>query len=84
MLVEVADTSLDEDRGWKARLYARAGIGCYWIVNLVDRWVEVYTDPTGPDPAPGYRQRRTCRAGEMVEVRVGEGGGAIAVADLLP
>jgi Uma2 family endonuclease len=33
------------DRGLKARVYARAGIDDYWIVNLVDRTVEVHRDP---------------------------------------
>lgn len=43
--VEVSDSSLEYDQTTKLELYARAGIGTYWIVNLVDRRVEVYTDP---------------------------------------
>src|SRR5262249_6277291 len=38
-IMEVADTSLARDRGEKLRLYARAGIVCYWIINLIDRQV---------------------------------------------
>ena len=49
LLVEVADSSLRHDRVVKAHRYARAGIGDYWIVNLVDRQLEVYRNP-GPDP----------------------------------
>ena len=45
LLVEVADSSLADDRGYKADLYAEAGIADYWIVNLIDRCVEVYRDP---------------------------------------
>ena len=45
LLVEVADSSLADDRGTKAALYARAGIADYWIVNLVDRVLEVCRDP---------------------------------------
>jgi Uma2 family endonuclease len=45
LLIEVADTSLSKDRGSKARLYARAGIADYWVVNIVGRTVEVRRDP---------------------------------------
>ncbi|MFV2068352.1 MAG: Uma2 family endonuclease [Pirellulales bacterium] len=45
LLVEVADTSLDQDRGEKLRLYAEAGIDDYWIIDLVDRCIEVYRGP---------------------------------------
>ncbi|MEK7387019.1 MAG: Uma2 family endonuclease, partial [candidate division NC10 bacterium] len=37
LVVEVADSGLRLDRGPKARVYARAGIADYWIVNLIDR-----------------------------------------------
>ena len=36
--------------------YARAGIPVYWIVNLQERRIEVYTDPSGPAEVPDYRQ----------------------------
>ncbi|HEV2968628.1 MAG TPA: Uma2 family endonuclease [Pirellulales bacterium] len=45
LLVEVAESSLDFDRDEKAGLYATAGILDYWIVNLVDRVVEVHRNP---------------------------------------
>ncbi len=45
LLIEVADSSLENDRGEKARLYATAGVMDYWIVNLIDRTVEVRRDP---------------------------------------
>jgi Uma2 family endonuclease len=45
LLVEVAESSLAEDRGAKAALYARGGITDYWILNLVDRVLEVYRNP---------------------------------------
>src|SRR5437762_1179786 len=50
LVVEVAESSLDFDRTHKGSLYARAGIQDYWVVNLVERVLEVYRDP-GPDPA---------------------------------
>src|SRR5262252_104691 len=42
LAVEVADSSLAFDRRRKGSLYARAGIPDYWIVNLVDRVVEIH------------------------------------------
>src|SRR5262249_37773746 len=58
LVVEVADTTLRRDRTIKQRVYARARVPVYWIVNLIDRCVEVYTDPTGPRGEPRYRQRQ--------------------------
>src|SRR5215469_6068734 len=45
LVVEVAESSLSFDREDKGSLYARAGVRDYWIVNLVDRTLEVYRDP---------------------------------------
>jgi Uma2 family endonuclease len=45
LIVEISDSSLAWDRGRKASLYARAGIADYWIVNLVDRRLEVRRSP---------------------------------------
>ena len=53
LVVEVSETSLDLDRHHKGSLYARAGLQDYWIVNLVDRVVEVYRDPA-PDATAIY------------------------------
>jgi Uma2 family endonuclease len=56
LIIEVAETSLRFDRIEKGSLYARAGIVDYWIVNLVDRVVEVYRDPGADITAPyGWR-----------------------------
>ena len=44
-LVEVSDSTLSQDRGKKLSAYAKGGIPVYWIVNLVDRQVEVYSRP---------------------------------------
>ncbi len=45
LVVEVADTTLQRDRTSKKRLYARAGIPVYWIVNLPESRCEVYSEP---------------------------------------
>jgi Uma2 family endonuclease len=51
-VVEVAESSLRIDRELKASLYARGGVEDYWIVNLVDRVLEVHRDaaPAGTEP----------------------------------
>ena len=49
LVIEVADTSLQYDRGKKASLYAKAGIEDYWIINVKERTVEVYRTPTTND-----------------------------------
>jgi Uma2 family endonuclease len=86
MVVEAADTTLARDRTLKARLYARAAVPVYWIVNIPDRQIEVYTDPTGPGAAePTYRQRRDFAAGAAVPLVVeGRVVATIPVAELLP
>jgi Uma2 family endonuclease len=56
LVVEISDTTLSYDRNRKASLYARAGIADYWIVNLVDRQLEIRRNPI-PDPTARYRFR---------------------------
>jgi Uma2 family endonuclease len=56
LLIEVAESSLAFDREHKGSLYARARVRDYWIVNLVDRALEVYRDPA-PDPTAPYGWR---------------------------
>jgi len=51
LVVEVAQSGLRIARGRKAAAYARAGLADYWIVNLVDRVLEVYREPARPGPA---------------------------------
>lgn len=84
LLVEVADASLSEDRGRKARLYARARIPIYWIVNVREFKVEVYTDPKG-GRSPGYSRRRDYGIDDSVTLIIeGKEVGRIAVKELLP
>jgi Uma2 family endonuclease len=47
LVVEVADSTLSFDRNTKAPLYAAAGISEYWIVNLVEDRLEIYSQPEG-------------------------------------
>lgn len=86
LVVEVADTSLEMDRGRKASLYAGAGIADYWIVNLVDQQLEVYRDPVS-DPQQiydhGYTSVTIHTRGAVVSPLTAPNA-TIAVADLLP
>ena len=79
LVVEVADSSLDYDRGQKAQLYARAGFEEYWIVNLRDRCVEVHRQPS-PE---GYARVMTLAADATVSPLAAPAA-RIAVAALLP
>jgi len=56
LIVEVSESSLAFDRGHKGSVYARAGMPDYWIVNLVDRVLEVYREPA-PDAAAPFGAR---------------------------
>jgi Uma2 family endonuclease len=60
LVVEVSESSLAFDRGHKGSVYARAGIVDYWIVNLVDRVLEVYREPA-PDVAAPFGASYTRR-----------------------
>jgi Uma2 family endonuclease len=81
LVVEVADSSLPNDRGRKQLIYARARIPIYWIINLIDRQVEVYTTPL-PD---GYQSREDFTPGQDVPVVInGNELGRIPVTELLP
>jgi Uma2 family endonuclease len=85
LLIEVADTSLLRDQRDKTRIYARAGIPVYWIINLVDRRFEVYTQPSGPTATPAYGAFQTFQPGDNVPLVLdGAAVGAVPVADLLP
>ena len=84
LIIEVADTTVATDRDYKGPLYANVRIPVYWVVNLVESRVEVYTQPRG-GTAPGYRGRRDYGNGDSVPLTVtGRDLGLIAVRDLLP
>jgi len=60
LLIEVAESSLNFDRQIKLPLYGRAGIPEVWIVNLIDRVIEVYRDPN----FTGYSSTKTLHTGD--------------------
>jgi hypothetical protein len=84
LVVEVAESSLDFDRRIKGPLYARNKIPAYWLVNLIDGRIEVYTDPKGGRSA-GYRRRRDYDLDQSVPLVLGNRVVAhLAVRELLP
>ncbi|HEX4613662.1 MAG TPA: Uma2 family endonuclease [Urbifossiella sp.] len=84
LLVEVSDSSLTVDRHDKGRIYARDGIAVYWVVNVVDRQIEVYTQPGGPAGAPAYQNRHDFPPGTVIPVVLDDQKvGVIAVSDVL-
>jgi Uma2 family endonuclease len=86
LTIEIADSSLAFDRQHKGSLYARAGLSDYWIVNLVDRVLEVCRDPSTDVSAPygwRYRSITTLGPGDVVVPLVFPTS-RIAVTDLLP
>jgi hypothetical protein len=85
LLIEVADSSLPRDQRDKARIYARGSISCYWIVNLVDQRIEVYSQPSGPVAIPTFGSFQTFQPGDSVPLYLdGSLVGTIPAADLLP
>ncbi len=85
LVVEVADSTLATDRTDKARIYARAGVVVYWIVNLPDRRVEVFTQPSGPAPAPAFaRCDHFAPGADLLLVLDGATVATLPVAELLP
>jgi Uma2 family endonuclease len=85
LVVEVADSTLERDQSLKKRIYARAGVPVYWIVNLIDHQIEVYTGSTASSKQPGYRQRCDYRSDDLLPVVIDcKEIGRLNVADLLP
>jgi Uma2 family endonuclease len=86
LVIEAAESSLAFDRTRKGSLYARAAIPDYWIVNLVDRVLEVYRDPE-PDASAvyGWRYRTVSRLTPPATVApLAWSDRGVPVADLLP
>lgn len=84
LVVEVSDWTLAFDRSDKARLYARAGVGEYWIVNLKDRQVEVHRSAPGANGGD-YSDVRVFTEDKFVPpANAPEGRAPLLVRDLLP
>ncbi len=86
LIIEISDSTLRYDRTTKAGIYARAGIADYWILNVVDRVLEVHRQPAAMTDMPlghGYRSITRYIETEIVSPLVAPDS-LITVADLLP
>jgi hypothetical protein len=84
IVIEVSHASLAFDQGPKLLLYAAAKLPVYWIVNIPDQRVEVYSNPR-IGRVPKYKTTANYERGATVPLVVfGKQVGAIAVTDLLP
>ena len=82
LVIEVADSSVAIDRE-KARLYARAGVENYWLVNVIDNQVEVFSGALCARAV--YRSRQICSGDDLVTFTLPTGESvSLTVASLLP
>ena len=79
LVVEVSDATLAFNRTRKARIYAESGIPEYWILNLIDRCVEVHCNPQN-----GAYQSVTVLAEDATVAPRAAPAASINVRDMLP
>jgi Uma2 family endonuclease len=63
LIIEVADSTLKKDKGIKAQEYAASGIQYYWILDVENRQLYVFREPTSQ---PGYQQQLLLSENETV------------------
>lgn len=84
LVVEVADDSLERDRDWKQRIYAENGIPTYWIVNLRERVLEVYREPSS-GRKPKYRRPKRYSSDDEAPLTLdGVDCGHVSVSSIFP
>jgi Uma2 family endonuclease len=79
LVVEVADTSLRQDLTTKRDLYARAGVGEYWVLDLQSRRLIVHRNPAQGE----YRETAILSEGDHASCG-GHPEQTIVVRDILP
>lgn len=72
LVIEVSDATLQRDRTLKLRIYANARIPIYWIINLQERQIEVYTEPANADEQASYQQQKIYQEADTLPVVIGE------------
>lgn len=84
LIIEVANSTLKDDRFFKGRVYARANVREYWIVNLIDKQIEVCTQPSGDVQDPAFADRKDFKIGQQVPLNIpGHSPILLNVADML-
>ena len=63
LVIEVSDSTLEYDRDLKKNLYAGAGIGEFWLINLQKNTIETFWNPTGGD----YYEMRIYEQSETIQ-----------------
>ncbi|HET9222069.1 MAG TPA: Uma2 family endonuclease [Roseiflexaceae bacterium] len=85
LVIEVSDTTLQRDRTLKKALYARSGIPVYWIINLSENQIEIYTEPSSTADQADYQRRQAYSMTDAVPLLIeGHGVGRMVVRELLP
>ena len=86
LVVEISDTTPSYDRNRKASLYARSNLADYWIVNLVNRQLEIHRNPVADSAQPhGFRYADVTVLGPGDSASpLAAPTARVAVADLLP
>jgi Uma2 family endonuclease len=79
LVVEISDSSLPLDKGYKARLYGESGIPEYWIFDIDARALHVYREPS----KSGYGWMRTLSEQEKIAPLFANDV-TVAISDLLP
>ena len=84
LVIEVSSSSLQRDRGVKSRIYSGGGIPIYWVVNVDERKIEVYSHPSGNGEAAVYARCTEYAETDAVPLVLdGQTFGSIAVADVM-
>ena len=79
IVVEVADSSFYYDTGRKAEIYAAAGLTDYWVLDVEDRQLVVFREPS----PTGYLTKQTLAEADSISP-LATPSSTIRVADLLP
>lgn len=84
LLTEVSDSTYAKDRGLKWQKYASCRVETYWIVNIPERRIEVYSSLMGRGGSAKYPDRKDYGPDEEVPVIVeGRELGRIKVSEII-
>jgi Uma2 family endonuclease len=79
LVMEVSDSTLGYDRNTKGEAYSQAGIRQYLLLNVQEKTIEDYSEPS----ADGFQSKKTYRAGQNFSL-VSFPEKSFAVSDFLP
>lgn len=85
LVVEIADATLQRDRTVKKQLYAQAQIPCYWLINLPERSLTIYTEPVTQAARSDYQNCEVLTETDVVSVVIaGQEWGTVQLSEVLP